>query len=161
RSAPLSNWIASSIPMRWLMDVLFGLDRRRVPPKYSRQTFFDWWEADRSRYETSGEIANQRFVLFGDTFTNFHEPAIPIAAVKLASAAGWSVTIPPRVCCGRPLISKGFLAEAAQQAEKTVRALQPFVEGGQRIVFCEPGCYSAVRDDHPHLLRGELQQQAR
>jgi Fe-S oxidoreductase len=28
-------------------------------------------------------------------------------------------------------------------------------------VFIEPGCYSAVRDDHPGLLRGELQQVAR
>jgi Fe-S oxidoreductase len=29
------------------------------------------------------------------------------------------------------------------------------------IVFCEPGCFSAVRDDHPLLLRGGLQEKAK
>jgi Fe-S oxidoreductase len=162
RLAPVSNWFAGSLSMRWLVDVLFGLDRRRVPPAYARQTFLDWWQAQRGRFELGKpKNSNPRFVLFPDTFTNFHEPAIPIAIVKLASAAGWNVTIPPRVCCGRPLISKGFLEEAVQQAEKTARALMPLVERGLKIVFCEPGCYSAVRDDHPHLVRGELQRDAR
>ena len=27
-------------------------------------------------------------------------------------------------------------------------------------MFCEPSCYSAVRDDHPQLLRGEMQERA-
>src|SRR5439155_9650432 len=99
--------------------------------------------------------------LFADTFTNFHEPAIPVAAAELALAASWSITIAPRVCCGRPLISKGFLDDARRQAELTVHALLPLVKQGLPIVFVEPGCYSAVRDDHPHLLRGEPQQNAR
>src|SRR5262249_24565413 len=33
RLAPLSNWIAGSIPARWLAERLLGLDRRRVPPR--------------------------------------------------------------------------------------------------------------------------------
>jgi Fe-S oxidoreductase len=39
--------------------------------------------------------------------------------------------------------------------------LLPLAGAGLPIVFCEPGCYSAVRDDHPWLLRGELQRRAR
>jgi Fe-S oxidoreductase len=39
--------------------------------------------------------------------------------------------------------------------------LAPLAESGTPIIFCEPGCYSAVRDDHPQLLRGQLQKQAR
>src|SRR5205085_2402454 len=65
------------------------------------------------------------------------------------------------VCCGRPLISKGFLREAARQAETVTRTLAPLAEMGLPIVFCEPSCWSAVRDDHPQLLRGALQEQAR
>jgi len=99
--------------------------------------------------------------IFADTFTTFHEPKIPIATVELAAATGWSVSVAPRVCCGRPLISKGFLDDARRRAEQSLRALLPLVKQGMKIVFLEPGCFSAVRDDHPQLLRGELQRDAR
>jgi Fe-S oxidoreductase len=153
--------LAASPPVRWLADVLLGLDRRRTPPAFVRQTFLHWWSQQSGRYEHSRAVGSPRLALFADTFTNFHEPAIPQAVVQLAAAASWSITVPPRVCCGRPLISKGFLDDARRQAEQSVRTLLPLAEQGTPIVFCEPGCYSAVRDDHPQLLRGELQTQAK
>ncbi len=161
RLAPLSNWLAGSLPIRWLADVLLGLDRRRLPPQFVRPTFLDWWSENKNRFERNAIGNEPALALFADTFTNFHEPAIPIAAAELALVAGRNVTVAPRVCCGRPLISKGFLDDARQQAERTVQTLLPLVEQGRSIIFVEPGCYSAVRDDHPHLLRGELQQKAR
>jgi Fe-S oxidoreductase len=160
RTAPFSNWLAASAPLRLLADVLLGIDRRRLPPAFARQTFLAWWAAHRNE-QRSAAGNGLKLALFADTFTNFHEPEIPIAAVKLAAAAGWSVSVPPRVCCGRPLISKGFLDDARRQAEQAVRALLPLAEQSAPIVFVEPGCHSAVRDDHPHLLRGELQAAAR
>jgi FAD/FMN-containing dehydrogenase/Fe-S oxidoreductase len=159
RFAPVSNWLASSSVGRWLAEARYGLDRRRLPPPFARRTFLHWWQKESARFEHGP--GSRRLALFADTFTNFHEPAIPIATAELAAAAGWAVSVPPRVCCGRPLISKGFLEEARRQAEQTVRALLPIVEQSVPIVFCEPGCYSAVRDDHPNLLRGELQRNAR
>jgi Fe-S oxidoreductase len=99
--------------------------------------------------------------LFPDTWMNYFEPEIGLAAAQLVRAAGCEVVIAPRGCCGRALISKGFLDAARRQAEASVRALLPLAEAGTPILFCEPSCYSAVRDDHPYLLRGELQQQAR
>lgn len=161
RLAPVSNWLAGSHPVRWLLEAGFGLDRRRVPPKFVQRTFLNWWSKHGLQFASSDTAAGRGLALFADTFTNFHEPQIPIAAAELAAAAGWSLSVPPRVCCGRPLISKGFLAEARQQAERTTQALLPYAERGRPIVFVEPGCYSAVRDDHPNLLRGEQQAAAR
>src|SRR2546427_981607 len=92
---------------------------------------------------------------------NHFAPDIGLAAAQLVRVAGGEVVVAPRVCCGRALISKGFLDAARRQAEASVRALLPLAQAGTPILFCEPSCYSAVRDDHPHLLRGELQQQAR
>jgi FAD/FMN-containing dehydrogenase/Fe-S oxidoreductase len=160
RLRPLSNWLAGSWPSRWLMDVLVGIDRRRMPPRFARKTFLQWWHSESKRIDQTSGDPNRRLALFVDTFTNFHEPEIPLAVVRLAAAAGWSVVAAPRVCCGRPLISKGFLDDARRHAERTVQALEPLVSQGLSIVFVEPGCYSAVRDDHPLLLRGEMQQAA-
>ncbi len=160
RFAPLSNWIAGSAPARWLADVALGIDRRRPPPRFARQTFLDWWRTRSTTRRFASDGSCPRLALFADTFTNFHEPQIPAAVVRLATAAGWSVEVPQRVCCGRPLISKGFLDAARTQAELTTKELLPLADAGVPIVFCEPGCWSAVRDDHPHLLRGELKEQS-
>lgn len=157
RTAPISNWIAQNPLTRWVNEKLLQLDQRRVPPAYVRQTFLDWWAM---QDQISGSTVSQSIALFADTFTNFHEPQHAIAAAQVARRLGAHITVPNRVCCGRPLISKGFLREAAQQAAAVTQTLLPLVETGQPIVFCEPSCYSAVRDDHPQLLRGELQEKA-
>src|SRR4029453_2985498 len=39
-------------------------------------------------------------------------------------------------------------------------ALYPHALRGRRIVFCEPSCLSAVREDAPALLRGEARTKA-
>jgi FAD/FMN-containing dehydrogenase/Fe-S oxidoreductase len=158
RFAPLSNWIANNGLTRWLNDKALGIDRRRTLPSSSRRTFVDWWQ--RHSENGAGGQGTPGVAVFADTFTNFYEPRHGIATVRLAERLGVDVVVPPRVCCGRPLISKGFLDRAREQAEATAEALFPLAEKGVPIVFCEPGCYSAVRDDHPHLLRGELKEKA-
>jgi Fe-S oxidoreductase len=64
-------------------------------------------------------------------------------------------------CCGRPLISQGLLEEARAHAAIVVDALFPIASRGESILFCEPSCLSAMKDDAPSLLRGEQQQRAR
>jgi Fe-S oxidoreductase len=71
------------------------------------------------------------------------------------------VGLAPNVCCGRPLISQGLLAEAARQAAINTDRLYPLAERGQAIVFFEPSCLSAIREDVPSLLRGDEQRRAR
>jgi FAD/FMN-containing dehydrogenase/Fe-S oxidoreductase len=160
RFAPVSNWFLQSQPARWLNERVLGLDRRRIPPQFSRRTFIKWWR-NRTRTQPQQVNATQPTVaLFADTFTNHFEPEHAIAAVHIAEACGAHVVVPPRVCCGRPLISKGLLDQARIQAERTTQSLLPFVEDGLPIVFCEPSCYSAVVSDIPLLLRGNAQQQA-
>jgi FAD/FMN-containing dehydrogenase/Fe-S oxidoreductase len=162
RLAPLSNAIARNRATRALMEKIFKLDRRRLPPSYSRKTFLNWWQSTgvglQGSHHTQGTL--EKIAIFSDTFTNYHEPDHAIAAVKLARHLGAEVSVPQRVCCGRPAISKGMLDLAARQAEDTARTLFPIADAGLPIVFCEPGCYSAVKDDHPLLLSGEAKSMA-
>jgi len=153
--APLSNWLAGNSTTRWLNDKVLGLDRRRPHPSFAKTTFIDWCNKQEQNDTTTPDV-----VLFADTFNNFHEPHHLIAAARLARRFGAHPAVAPRVCCGRPLISKGFLDQAAQQAHSTTTALLPLVDKGQPIVFCEPSCYSAVRDDHPRLVDADLKEAA-
>ncbi len=164
RLAPASNWLLGSRPARWLAEHLIGIDRRREPPLFARETFEAWWRRRRTSTPAENRAVDDleaTVILYPDTFSNFFEPPVAIAAVELMEAIGERVAIPPRVCCGRPLISKGLLTEARAAAEATVRALIEPARRGLPIVFVEPSCYSAVRDDHPHLLRGEMESQSR
>jgi Fe-S oxidoreductase len=99
-------------------------------------------------------------ILFNDTFTNHNHPEIGMAAADVLEAAGLGVRLAPHGCCGRPLISQGLLGEARAAAQKNADALFDAASRGERIIFLEPSCLSAVREDAPSLLRGEAQRKA-
>ena len=160
RLAPVSNWLLRSYPVRLFNEYGFGLDRRRPPPAFVRRTFLDWWSRNQSPGVSRPEQQRTTVALFADTFSNYFEPAQAIATARLANRMGAQVVVPEQVCCGRPLISKGMLDAAQQQAARTTATLFPLAAQDIPILFCEPGCYSAVVDDHPHLLRGAEQERA-
>jgi Fe-S oxidoreductase len=139
RFAPLSNSVASSGPGRWMNEKLFGIDRRRTPPAWVRETF-------EQRFAKRGASGNG-VVLFNDTFTNYNEPEIGMAAAGLLAAAGVAAQLIPHECCGRPLISTGQLDQARTLAQKNATALFNVASRGEKILFLEPSCLSAVRED--------------
>jgi FAD/FMN-containing dehydrogenase/Fe-S oxidoreductase len=157
--APLSNAIANSRPMRWVMERTIGVDRRRTLPTWTRSTL-------RKRLGDLATTGHHRdgdraALLFVDTFTEYEAPEIGVAAIEVLKAAGLPTALAPNVCCGRPLISQGLLSEARRQAAANVHALFEAADAGRALVFVEPSCLSAVREDAADLLRGELQRRAR
>ena len=153
--APVSNLIAGSAPAKWLAETAFGIDHRRELPQFTRHTL---------RKRLAGRkavVVEPKAVLFADTFTEFEAPEIGVAAIDVLDAAGLGGRVAPNVCCGRPLISQGLLREARKQAAANVHALYDLADRGTAIVFVEPSCLSAVREDAPGLLRGEMQRRAR
>ncbi len=92
-------------------------------------------------------------VLFPDTFTDYNDPQIGRAAVRVLEAAGYEVLLPRRpICCGRPLISKGLLGQAKALAQQQLEWLAPYAEAGLPIVGLEPSCLLTFRDEYPDLL---------
>ena len=126
RLAPVSNWIAASAPNRWLMERVLGIDRRRPLPAFARETFTDWFAGRRA----PAEAPRGSVLLFHDTFVTYNTPGIGRAAVELLEAAGYRVELADRKCCGRPMISKGMLAEAKVHAAYNVARLAPAVARG-------------------------------
>ncbi|MFH1559810.1 MAG: anaerobic glycerol-3-phosphate dehydrogenase subunit C [Chloroflexota bacterium] len=149
--APLSNWLLRSPVVRWKLDLFLKIDRRRPLPPFARQTFPQWFRSRESHVEkqTRGQV-----VLFNDTFMNYNYPSIGMAATKLLERAGFQVILVDRKCCGRPMISKGFLDMARSNARYNVDLLYPYVQQGAYIVGCEPSCLLTLRDEYPDLLGG-------
>jgi FAD/FMN-containing dehydrogenase/Fe-S oxidoreductase len=170
RLAPLSNVAVRSPAGRWLADVALGIDRRRTPPAWARETF----ERRFARRAVSGSdldfrpsghrVENRDLTpmvsIFVDTFTNYYNPDIGMAGVDVLEAAGVKVGLAPNRCCGRPLISQGLLDEARRLAQTNTDALAPLADTDHPLIFFEPSCLSAIREDVPSLLRGDAQRRA-
>ena len=147
--APLSNWVASSAVNRWLMDFFAGIDRRRPLPKFAGETFETWFR----KHTPEGKGSNGEVVLFHDTFNNYNTPHVAIAATRFLERAGYRVLLSQKKCCGRPMISKGMLAEAKENAAWNVEKLAPLAERQIPVVGLEPSCLLTLRDEYPEFIR--------
>ena len=150
--APIANVLLPLKPVRWTLERAVGIDRRRTLPKYARHSFAQWFEGRSAptRPASRGAVA-----LFADTWTMFNEPEVGRAATAVLEALGHRVELVPYRCCGRPLISKGLLRQAQQQAEANLEALAPYVRRGVPVVGLEPSCVTPFRDDYLDLVPGE------
>jgi Fe-S oxidoreductase/FAD/FMN-containing dehydrogenase len=151
RFAPMANWLASFPLSRRLLERFAGIDARRPLPRLAEETFENWFQ--RHPYQNGG--ANGEVVLFHDTFNNFNTPSVAVAATRFLRLAGYRVTLAQKKCCGRPMISKGMLQEAKENAAWNVSHLAPHVRKGIPIVGLEPSCLLTLRDEYPELLRSE------
>jgi Fe-S oxidoreductase len=162
RLPSLANWGMQSGLGRMVMGRVLGVHPQRTLPAITSQTFPHWF-ASRMRPDddrlTKGTVA-----LFNDTFMNYNYPEIGQAAVELLEAAGFRVELVSPSgkmpsgggCCGRPMISKGFLDEAAVQAGGMVEMLHSaYAARGIPIVGCEPSCVLTFRDEYPELVPGD------
>jgi FAD/FMN-containing dehydrogenase/Fe-S oxidoreductase len=147
--APLSNWIAQTKLNRWLMEKFAGIDRRRPLPTFASPTFEDWFQD----HQLEGDGTNGEVVLFHDTFNNFNTPNVAIAATRFLERSGYRVRLVEKRCCGRPMISKGMLRVAKENAAWNVDQLSEYAERGIAIIGLEPSCLLTLRDEYPEFLR--------
>ncbi|MCM8543431.1 MAG: heterodisulfide reductase-related iron-sulfur binding cluster, partial [Lentisphaeraceae bacterium] len=99
--------------------------------------------------------AEKTVVLLNDTFTEYNTPKLGKFSVSILNKLGYNVEVPPYTCCGRPMISKGFLKEAKAQAQKLIKLLMPYVDRGLTILGIEPSCILTIADDYPELINTE------
>ncbi len=152
RFAATANWMGKQKPVRALMERVLNLDRRRPLPQFARETFPDWFARQAPSQNALNAPPDRRVVLFNDTFMNYHEPELGKSAVSLLEGLGYRVILADAGCCGRPLISHGFLQEAKEQGTLTLKKINNYLLGDIPVVVCEPGCMSALTDDLPDLI---------
>ncbi len=161
RFAPFSNWIAGSPIGKFMSSAVLGVHPKRSMPRFASQSFPQWFEG-RARETASSPITKggpqegrprPTVVLLNDTFMNYNHPEVGRAAVELLEAAGQHVVLANAMCCGRPMLSKGFMAEAAANARYNVDLLHAYADQGIPIVGCEPSCLLTLRDEYPELAK--------
>ncbi len=151
--APLANLPLKSAIGKELLDRYAGIDKRRDLPMLANQTFLQWFRA--SGGSPASDAVHGTVVLFPDTFTNYNHPELGIAAVKVLRHLGFRVALPEVGCCGRPMLSKGFMDKAKASARANVDSVYPLIEQGAKLVGLEPSCILSFRDEYEDLLGGD------
>ncbi len=146
RFAAVSNWVARRPFARGLLEGFAGIDRRRSLPELHGNHFRKWFARRPHR-------TGQPVVLLDDCFTTFQEPQIGRAAVTLLENAGYSVSL-ASICCGRAMISKGYLRDARDLVKAGVAKLARVASTGVPILGLEPSCILTLADEWPELLPG-------
>jgi FAD/FMN-containing dehydrogenase/Fe-S oxidoreductase len=139
-----ANWAASSKLFRPLINRAMNLAPRRSLPEFQKP-LTKWF---RRRQIRSAAHAT-KVALFVDCFSGFNETKIGRDAIHVLEKLGYSVSLPNSGCCARAMISTGLLPTAITTADKTLRQLQPSIDDPcvRAILFLEPSCLSAVKDD--------------
>ncbi|MFD2395923.1 (Fe-S)-binding protein [Prauserella oleivorans] len=145
-TAPLSNLPGRIPALRRLLERSLGIAAARPLPHYERRHLGAWFRKRRPR---GGPAPLGEIVFLADSFTTFTEPAIGRAAIELLEAAGYSVRLVTRGCCGRSSLSKGLIDDAKRKASGLIAELAA-TEGP--IVGCEPSCVLTLRDEALSLL---------
>ncbi len=147
KGAPLVNALLRRSAVRWTLDKSIGITCKRLLPAFAPESFTSWFENRTPRASTSRQL-----VLFNDTFNTYNYPEVAMAATQFLEACGYEVLLPGHGCCGRPMLSKGLIAQARKAAHETLSKLMPFAEKGIPIVGLEPSCLLSFRDEYRALF---------
>src|SRR5690606_7947827 len=130
-----------------------GFAPKRPLPRFASRTFPRWFKQRKPAEMHRSRGIRGDAVLFHDTFTDYYNPAVGQAAVRVLEALGYNVILADRTaCCGRPAISKGLLPTAKRWAAQNLEALRHYAERGVPIIGTEPSCLLTFRHEYPELL---------
>ncbi|MGH7173505.1 MAG: (Fe-S)-binding protein, partial [Gemmataceae bacterium] len=149
--APLVNFLQSRRSLRWMLEKVAGIDRRRSLPSLHRRHFRHWF----ARHTPDAAAGTRGSVLLlADCFTTYNEPDIGRAAVRVLERAGYTVELADLVCCGRAMISKGFLHETRTLIQEQAAGLAQRLADGTPLLGLEPSCLLTLADEWTELLPG-------
>ena len=146
--APLVNLAFSLGSTRAMMESTLGLDRRRKLPPFSRKTFRDLFPGVGPG---SGKAA-----YFLSCFANYNDPEGEGRATwEVLQRNGLGVELPEFECCGIARISSGGWESALRGVEQNLEKISGLVEKGTPVIFSEPSCALAVKQEYPRIVNNE------
>lgn len=146
----LANWANRQPLLRWAMEKVTGIDRRRSLPAFRKPQ----WKIRGQRWEKRLQPdARPKVVLFPDLYATYNAPEIAQAAIDVLEHNGYQVIIPKGIrWCGMPLIEYGKLAAARELIHENLAALAPYAAAGLPILLTEPTATLCLKEEWLDLV---------
>jgi Fe-S oxidoreductase len=146
--APLTNALLGSRVVRWLLEKLLGVSRRRRLPAFAWPSFLriarrrGWTEKPGGK---PGKPAGRdrtgpkRIAYFVDVFANYNDPLLGQSVVEVLHHHGIEVYVPPEQHgSGMAPLACGDVETARERVEANLRVLGDLVREGYTILCSEP-----------------------
>jgi Fe-S oxidoreductase len=152
--APLANALMGNPAVRWVLEKLCGISRRRRLPSFAFRNFLR--RAVRHRW-TQPPVGSSRrgrpVAYFVDVFANYNDPTIAEAVVAVLHHNGVEVYVPPGQCgCGMAPLAYGDVEQARKTVRRNLSILADLAREGYLILCSEPTAALMLKQDALDLL---------
>jgi len=124
---------------------IMGISLKRSVPKLTPKTLKSWHK--KQTHSSSKKI----IYVFCDEFTNFYDTEIGKDTVIVLKRLGYNPTFIKHPESGRSFISKGFLKEAKDVANKNISIFKDLITNKTPLIGIEPSAILTFRDEYIRL----------
>ncbi|MCK5516047.1 MAG: anaerobic glycerol-3-phosphate dehydrogenase subunit C, partial [Desulfobulbaceae bacterium] len=151
--APLANLATSIKPLRLGLEKSLGMDAKRHLPQFHNRTL-------RKILKTRKKFTGVREVVFFlGCYSNYNDPeGEGLAIIDVLEHNGVKIILPEFKCCGIARISAGAQDQIIDEIHHNINLLQEYTEQNIPIIFSEPSCALAVKNEYPRIVKSETSQ---
>ncbi|MCL2347269.1 MAG: FAD-binding protein [Planctomycetaceae bacterium] len=146
------NWSRKNRLMRWLYEKIFGLSQSRKLPRLAKMSFLArtiWYK----RLSKPSRRKDKKVALFVDLYTNYFEPRIADAAVKVLEHNGIDVYVPGRQqTSGVLAIACGHRDRVEKLARHNTALLADVIRQGYHVVTLEPASAVCLKNEYGYVV---------
>jgi glycerol-3-phosphate dehydrogenase subunit C len=143
--SPIVNWLLRNSAIKWAVETILKIDRRRQLPRYEFPTFRQWFRGHRPE-------GDRKIAYFYGCYTNTNEVDVGKATVQVLEANGFKVTLPLQKCCGIPMLGNGDFKGARKLGLSNVPSFLQTIRSGSDILFSSTSCGHMIKYEYSHLL---------
>lgn len=148
----ITNFFTNTLIAKKVM----GVATERTVPKLAKQTLAAWLKNKNIISNTNDSSSKKIVYLFNDEFTNFYDAEIGKDAVIVLEKLGYEVKYIDHEESGRSYISKGFLKEAKEIANKNVTIFKDLITTDSPLIGIEPSAILTFRDEYIRLADDKI-----
>ncbi|MEZ4886543.1 MAG: FAD-linked oxidase C-terminal domain-containing protein [Chitinophagales bacterium] len=165
----ISNLFTSSRLTAPLLKKIMGVAPERSLPSLYKTTLRKWYKKEYQKMAAKafmhfGGIEKRlkgKVYFFCDEFTNLTDTKVGIDAIQLLAHLGYEVEMIEHEESGRAHLSKGFVEDAQQMAQKNVAIFKDLVSEETPLVGVEPSAILGFRDEYPKLVTEKDREEAK
>ncbi len=143
--SPVVNWFLGNSAIKWIVQAVLSIDKRRQLPRYEFPTFRQWFR----RHPSKGD---RKIAYFYGCYVNTNEVDVGKATVEVLEANGLGITLPPQKCCGIPMLGNGDFRGARRMGLWNIASLLQTIRSGSEIIFSSTSCGHMIRHEYSRLL---------
>jgi len=152
--APIANTATSIRPLRLGLEKSLGMDARRYLPQFHNRTLRKILK-NRKKAEGIHEI-----VLFLGCYSNYNDPkGEGLAVLDVLEHNKVKIILPKFKCCGIARINAGAQGKIIDDIHYNINLLHKYTIKKIPIIFNEPSCTLAVKNEYPRIVKSEASRQ--